>query len=90
MSLSSIPSSLRAEVHKSNKVSALDPMTGAELPLFHPLLQRWDEHFRIAEDGTCEGLTPVGRATVAALRMNDPLPKTARAMQRFANKPSDA
>jgi hypothetical protein len=68
-------------LHKADKTVAPDPVGGAEQPLFHPLQQVWSDHIRIGKDGTCEGLTPIGRATVAALRMNDPLPKTARAMQ---------
>jgi hypothetical protein len=35
----------------------------------------------VTSDGTCVGRTPTGRATVTALRMNDPLPRTARALQ---------
>ena len=66
---------------KSNKVDGSDPQTGATVPLFHPLRQAWADHFSTRDDGTCVGLTPTGRATVAALGMNDPLPKTARAFQ---------
>lgn len=68
-------------LHKSDKTSALDPMTQAQASLFHPLQQRWPEHFALHADGTCVGLTATGRATVEALRMNDPLPRTARALQ---------
>ena len=68
-------------VRKSNKVDGDDPLTGATVPLFHPLRDQWADHLSVDEDGTCTGLTPTGRATVAALRMNDPLPKTARAFQ---------
>lgn len=58
---------------KSDQMSALDPLTGQEEPLFHPRTQRWDEHFRWSPDGTqVEGLTAIGRATVLVLRMNRP------------------
>jgi hypothetical protein len=41
--------------------------------LFHPQEHRWREHFSWNEDATeLVGLTPAGRATVAALRMNRP------------------
>lgn len=50
-----------------------DPKTGAETTLFHPRLDRWDEHFAWSADGSLiQGLTPTGRATVARLRMNRP------------------
>jgi hypothetical protein len=58
---------------KSDQVSAFDPLTGQEEPLFHPRTQQWAEHFRWSSDGTqVEGLTAIGRATVLALRMNRP------------------
>jgi hypothetical protein len=54
---------------KSNRREAGDPETGAAVPLFHPRADRWAEHF--AWDGYLVlGLTPVGRATVAAFDMN--------------------
>jgi hypothetical protein len=58
--------------HKSDQTEAPDPATGAIVPLFNPRLQVWSEHFRWAEDSIrIVGLTPVGRATVVALRLND-------------------
>ena len=68
-------------LHKSNKVAADDPKTGIVSPLFHPLRQVWSEHFYIRADGTIAGRTDVGRTTADALRMNDPLPRTARGLQ---------
>ena len=68
-------------LHKSDKLVAVDPVTREEAPLFHPLKDEWDDHFTLRSDGSCVGLTPVGRGTVAALRMNDPIPRTARALQ---------
>jgi len=62
-------------------MSAADPEDGRITPLFHPLQQRWPEHFVMGEAGDCRGLTPVGRATAQALRMNDPLPLLARRIQ---------
>jgi hypothetical protein len=42
--------------------------------LFNPRKQKWYEHFRWSEDGTkIIGLTPCGRATVNALRLNNSL-----------------
>jgi hypothetical protein len=48
-------------------------LTGESVLLFHPRRQQWSEHFYWSEDGSeIIGLTPVGRATVAALNMNHP------------------
>ena len=56
-------------LHKANRVEALDPDTGNQAPLFHPRSDHWEMHFRW--DGyELVGPTPVGRATVAALRLN--------------------
>ena len=44
---------------------------GEEAPLFDPRRQSWEEHFGWDHDAThVAGLTPTGRATVAALRLN--------------------
>ncbi|MEN9938483.1 MAG: hypothetical protein RLZZ387_5062 [Chloroflexota bacterium] len=57
--------------HKYNKVTDRDPLTGDVVPLFHPRQHRWDDHFAWNDDySTIVGLTPSGRATVAALRLN--------------------
>ena len=57
--------------YKATRTHALDPETGATVPLFHPRRQRWVDHFRWSEDSThVIGLTPTGRATVEALRLN--------------------
>jgi len=56
-------------------------MTGQRTELFHPVQQRWGEHFRLEEDGTLTGLTPTGRTTTAALGMNARIPQFARACQ---------
>ncbi len=56
---------------KGDAVTAADPLTGTEVGLFNPRRQRWEEHFRLAEDVmSLEGLTPAGRATVVALNFN--------------------
>jgi hypothetical protein len=64
---------------KSDEQAALDEATGEVASLFHPRQDRWDEHFRFdAEEGDIVGLTSVGRATVASLRMNRHLARAAR------------
>src|SRR5262245_21625774 len=56
-------------LHKADRVEATDPETSAVVPLFNPRTQRWSEHFRW-EAYEIVGLTPVGRATVSALNLN--------------------
>lgn len=57
---------------KSDLTEALDELTAATVPLFNPRTQAWSEHFRWSVDGLrVVGLTPVGRATVAALHLAD-------------------
>ena len=58
--------------HKSDKTEATDPLTGNAVPLFNPRTQSWFDHFRWASDGIhIEGMTAIGRATVAALHLSD-------------------
>ncbi len=58
--------------YKGDRTSATDPESGDEAPLFNPRRQRWADHFRWSEDGLrIIGLTPLGRATVAALHLAD-------------------
>ena len=57
--------------YKSDLVAAYDAITEADVPLFHPQKDRWIGHFSWNEDSTeIVGLTPIGRATVVALKMN--------------------
>ena len=65
--------------HKGSRLTASDPDTGAEASMYHPREQGWADHFALdADTGTICGLTATGRATVDALRMNDPQQITAR------------
>jgi hypothetical protein len=57
-------------LHKASKTTAIDPVTGESVQLFHPLRQSWLEHFRL-NGYRIEGLTIVGRATVEALNFNN-------------------
>src|SRR2546422_2406371 len=57
--------------YKSDKTVALDPATGESVPLFNPRKDPWEAHFVWSEDTRLVvGLTPAGRATVQALRLN--------------------
>jgi hypothetical protein len=64
---------------KSDHIDGLDASTGERARLFHPRLDRWEDHFRIeAESGVIEGLTPTGRVTVDLFQMNRPVQLAAR------------
>ncbi|MGH7595714.1 MAG: HNH endonuclease [bacterium] len=58
--------------YKGSQVAAIDPRDGTMVPLFNPRTQIWSEHFDWSPDGTLIiGLTPIGRATVEALQLNN-------------------
>ena len=56
-------------LHKASRITAIDPATGELVQLFHPLLQRWSEHFRFNRY-QIEGLTAVGRIILEVLNLN--------------------
>lgn len=59
--------------HKADRTSAIDPVTGEVVNLFHPHQDNWRDHFAWSADGSeIVPLTASGRATVHALRMNRP------------------
>ena len=57
-------------LRKGPNLTGIDPVTGRLVPLFHPRRNRWADHFRF-RSVPIEGITPVGRATVQVLGMND-------------------
>jgi HNH endonuclease len=58
--------------HKSDKTTAVDPETGAVVPLFNPRTQTWSDHFRWSDEGIrIVGRTAIGRATIIALYLSD-------------------
>jgi hypothetical protein len=67
--------------YKQVNTHAIDPESGEEVALFNPRQQHWHEHFTWSEDGTAiVGLTPSGRATVGALKLNHSLIVAARSI----------
>jgi len=57
---------------KGAATMALDPLIHETVPLFNPRTQTWNSHFTWDPSGTrVIGLTPIGRATVMALNMNN-------------------
>ncbi len=70
--------------YKSDLIEAVDEVTGERVRLFNPRRQRWSEHFKFGADrAEIIGITPCGRATVNALRINAPDPL---AYRRFLAK----
>jgi hypothetical protein len=62
----------RCNEFKGSTTTARDPLTDEVVPLFHPRSQTWSDHFGWDASGThLIGLTPIGRATVVALNMNN-------------------
>ncbi|WP_204140832.1 HNH endonuclease [Halomicronema sp. CCY15110] len=71
----------RCNEFKGAKTAALDPETGQLVPLFNPRIEQWPTHFSWGNGGThIIGMTPTGRATVVALRLNNDNIVAARAM----------
>lgn len=63
----------RCNLIKGNRIVGLDPLTETRERLYHPVAQRWTDHFAWIEGGLwVQGVTPTGRATVRALRLNRP------------------
>jgi hypothetical protein len=57
---------------KGSQVDALDPLSGTRAPLFNLRTQLWWDHFAWSESAaSVVGLTPIGRATVIALALNN-------------------
>jgi hypothetical protein len=66
-------------VHKGDRLVAVDPGTGEVVRLFNPRTQRWAEHFAWSREGDLiVGQTSAGRATVSALHLNRSSLVTAR------------
>ncbi|HEU5198310.1 MAG TPA: HNH endonuclease [Ktedonobacterales bacterium] len=66
---------------KGDRIEATDPLTEEVVRMFDPRHQRWDDHFAWTALGDeIVGLTEIGRATVAALKLNRALLLDARRM----------
>ena len=71
----------RCNEFKGAKTHAIDPQTSQLATLFNPRKQSWQEHFNWVNGGThIAGITPTGRATVIALRLNNDYLTEARAL----------
>jgi len=56
---------------KGSDIASIDPETNQLTPLFHPRVDRWDDHY-VVRDGEILALTARGRVTIQLLRMNRP------------------
>lgn len=65
--------------YKGTQTHAPDSETKEQVPLFNPRMQPWTDHFAWSDDGVeIIGLTPTGRATVPALKLDQPFMRRAR------------
>jgi len=60
----------RCTLRKGPNLTGIDPERGDAVPLYHPRWDRWSNHF-VLRGPRIEGTSPVGRATVLALGLND-------------------
>ena len=60
----------RCNLRKGPNLTGIDPSTGELVALFHPRRDGWNAHFRW-QRRHIEGVSPVGRATVQVVAMND-------------------
>lgn len=59
--------------YKGAQIEVQDPVTKTTVALFNPRRQDWFEHFVWDKEGVrIIGATPTGRATVEALKLNNP------------------
>lgn len=82
LALACVSCSLR----KWAKQTAPDPETGADTLLFSPRAHAWENHFRW-EGAVVVPLTPIARATAAALAMNRPLAVAIRLEEAERGRP---
>ncbi|MEO0413594.1 MAG: HNH endonuclease signature motif containing protein [Verrucomicrobiota bacterium] len=69
----------RCNRNKSDRTEGVDPETGTLAAIYNPRKEVWEDHFLWIEGGALiEGRTSVGRGTVEALRLNEPLVVLAR------------
>jgi hypothetical protein len=60
--------------YKGAQTHGVDPLTGRPMRLFNPRTGRWSHHFEWSRSGVeVVGRTPTGRATLAALQLNNVL-----------------
>jgi hypothetical protein len=64
----------KCNLAKSDKTDGFDEVTQTQVPLFNPRTQDWHEHFEWSGDEVqIVGKTPIGRVTVAVVKLNNNL-----------------
>ncbi len=64
---------------KSNSVAGKDEIEAGQIFLFHPRRDLWEQHFVFeSESANIQGLTAIGRVTIARLNLNSPFQVRAR------------
>ena len=62
---------LACNSHKYTHTESLDPVSGIQVALYNPRIDRWESHFCWSDDFTIlTGLTAKGRATIDRLYLN--------------------
>ena len=62
----------RCNEYKGSRITGYDAVTGQIVSLYNPRTQDWKTHFSWTNGGVyIAGQTPIGRATVIALRLNN-------------------
>ena len=64
-------SCFRCNSFKGSDISGIDPKTSRLTALYNPRRHKWARHFAW-RNAYLTGRTPIGRVTVAVLRINDP------------------
>lgn len=60
--------------HKWTYTHGVDPQTARKTVLYNPRNHSWNQHFEWTEEGAqISGLTPLGRATISVLQLNNEL-----------------
>ena len=70
-------------LYKARHISGRDPESQTIVRLFHPRQDHWEDHFWVeTASGEIVGRTPIGRATVARLGLNNAAQVAARQQWR--------
>ena len=76
---------------KSIAITEPDPITGEDVRLYNPRLDKWKTHFAWSPDFLyLFGLTPIGRATIERLKLNrEGVVNLRRALYKLDKHPPD-
>lgn len=77
--------------HKYQKTTAIDPVSGKAVGLFHPRENLWKDHFEWTDDFLkMNGKTATGHATIETLNLNrEALVNLRRMLKHFGKHPPE-